>query len=106
MRKITFWLCLVILVFCSISCNTTDSTEVQKDVEKWMSGMCGRCHEKNEYTHLLQLTSKMETNEFQDILHGMVHGNIKLTESEIQTAIDYFQKKHLLKEERQSGENT
>ena len=68
----------------------TPEKKVTLNYDEWMAPRCGRCHTKSEFPYLLKEASKMTRKEFQNVLPGMVHGDIRMDEKEIGETLDYL----------------
>lgn len=86
----------VFLLIAGCTSTNSDKKTLFVDYKAWMDKRCGRCHSSKEFHDLMQITKSIQREEFGEMLQGMVHGDIKLTDAEITEALDYFEKQNLL----------
>jgi hypothetical protein len=90
-------LLIAIGFFVMISGCQSGGNKTTQNYDEWMKPRCGRCHDQGEFSTLLEKTKTMTRDEFANLLPVMIHGDLKMSESEIKDTLDYLEAHGLLK---------
>ena len=78
--RIPVFIPIFLMIFALMSCAKEEKPQTE---EEWLTKKCNRCHASSELKELFIEAKQMGQEEFEEKLHGMVHGSLKITDEEI-----------------------